>query len=245
MLELIGKKALITGASGAIGGAIARQLNRCGADIAISGTRTEPLNNLAKELGERCFVIPCNLSKLSDADRLIPQAEEKLGQIDILINNAGVTRDGLMVRMSNEDWQKVLDVNLNSVFRLMRSGIKRMIKHRFGRIISITSIVGVTGNPGQTNYAATKAGLIGLSKSLAAEVAARGITVNCVAPGFIDSPMTNVLNKTQKENIISRIPARRIGNPEDIANTVAFLASQEASYITGQTLHVNGGMVMV
>jgi 3-oxoacyl-[acyl-carrier protein] reductase len=245
MFQLSGKFALVTGATGGIGAAIAKLLHQQGATVALSGTRAEALENLKKTLGDRCHVLPCALDNPEAATNLIPQAEELMGQLDILVNNAGITRDGLMLRMKDEDWQKVIDVNLGSVFRLSRAAIRGMMKRQWGRIINITSIVGVTGNPGQANYAASKAGMIGLAKSLAQEVATRGITVNCIAPGFIASPMTDVLTPEQKEKIEARIPASRMGTPNDIASAVAFLASDEANYITGQTLHVNGGMAMV
>jgi 3-oxoacyl-[acyl-carrier protein] reductase len=245
MFNLKGKKALVTGATGGLGAEIARALHHQGASIVLSGTRKEKLEALAKELGERVHVIPCDLSNPEETQRLIPEAESALGGLDILINNAGLTQDGLMLRMSDDQWAKVLDVNLTSCFRLSREAIKGMMKQRSGRIINITSIVGVTGNAGQANYAASKAGLIGLSKSLAAEVATRGITVNCIAPGFIESPMTSVLNEKQRENILNAIPQGAIGVPQDIAASVVYLASDEAKYVTGQTLHVNGGMTMV
>jgi len=245
MFNLKGKKALVTGATGGLGAEIARALHRQGASVVLSGTRKEKLDALAKELGERAHVIPCDLSNPEETQQLISQAESALGGLDILVNNAGLTQDGLMLRMSDDQWGKVLDVNLTSCFRLSREAIKGMMKQRSGRIINITSIVGVTGNAGQANYAASKAGLIGLSKSLAAEVATRGITVNCIAPGFIESPMTAVLNEKQRENILSAIPQGAIGVPQDIAASVVYLASDEAKYVTGQTLHVNGGMTMV
>lgn len=245
MFELKGKKALITGATGGLGAEIARALYKQGAAIAISGTRKEKLESLAKELGSNVHIIPCDLSNPESTQNLIAQAESALGSLDILVNNAGLTQDGLMLRMSDEQWTKVIEVNLSSVFRLSREAIKGMMKQRQGRIINITSIVGVTGNPGQTNYAASKAGLIGLSKSLAAEVATRGITVNCIAPGFIESPMTDALNAKQKEKILNEIPQGNIGSPQDIAAGVVYLASDEAKYVTGQTLHINGGMAMI
>jgi len=245
MFELKGKKALVTGATGGLGAEIARALHKQGVQLVISGTRKEKLEELAKELKERVHVIPCDLSSAESTQRLIPEAESVLGGLDILVNNAGLTQDGLMLRMSDEQWSKVIEVNLTSVFRLSREAIKGMMKQRIGRIINITSIVGVTGNAGQANYAASKAGIIGLSKSLAAEVASRGITVNCIAPGFIESPMTNVLNDKQKEKILSEIPQGGIGSPQDIAAGVVYLASDEAKYVTGQTLHINGGMAMV
>ncbi len=246
MLDLSGKRALVTGATGGLGGAIARRLHAQGAHVAISGTRAEKLESLASELGDRCAVTPCNLSDADAVDALVGQAGEALGgHIDVLVSNAGLTRDGLLMRMKDEDWNLVLKVNLEAYFRLSKSCLRSMMKARFGRIIGVTSVVGVTGNPGQTNYAASKAGMIGFSKSLAQEVASRGVTVNCVAPGFIASPMTDVLTDAQKEGILGRIPAGDLGSGDDIANAVAFLASEEAGYMTGQTLHVNGGMAMI
>jgi len=245
MFSFRGKKALITGATGGIGAEIARTLHHQGASVVISGTKREKLEALAHELGDRVSAIVCDLSNVESIQRLIPEAESVLGGLDILVNNAGLTQDGLLLRMSDDQWSRVLEVNLTSVFRLSREAIKGMMKQRKGRIINITSIVGVTGNPGQANYAASKAGIIGFSKSLAAEVATRGITVNCIAPGFIESPMTMVLNDKQREKILSGIPQGVIGLPKDIAAGVAFLASDEASYVTGQTLHINGGMTMV
>lgn len=245
MFELKGKKALVTGATGGLGAQIARALHQQGAHVALSGTRKEKLESLAKELGERAVVLPCDLSNAEATQKLIAETEAALGGLDILVNNAGLTQDGLMLRMNDEQWSKVIEVNLSSAFRLSREAIKGMMKQRAGRIINITSIVGVTGNAGQANYAASKAGLIGLSKSLAAEVATRGITVNCIAPGFIESPMTDVLNEKQRERILSEIPQGAIGSPLDIAAGVVYLASDEAKYVTGQTLHINGGMAMV
>ncbi len=245
MFELKGKKALVTGATGGLGAEIARALHNQGANLVISGTRKEKLDDLAKELGSRVTIVPCDLSNIENTKKLIPEAESSLGGLDILVNNAGLTQDGLMLRMSDEQWSKVIEVNLSSAFRLSREAIKGMMKQRFGRIINITSIVGVTGNAGQANYAASKAGLIGLSKSLAAEVASRGITINCIAPGFIESPMTDILNEKQREKILHDIPQGEIGSPLDIAAGVVYLASNEAKYVTGQTLHINGGMVMV
>jgi 3-oxoacyl-[acyl-carrier protein] reductase len=249
MFELNGMKALVTGATGGLGGEIARTLHAQGASLAISGTRMEALEALAQDLsggaGGPVEILPCNLSDLAAVDALVPAAEKALGQLDILVNNAGITRDGLFMRMSNDDWDSVLAVNLTSVFRLSRACLRGMLKRRFGRIISITSIVGVTGNPGQGNYAASKAGMIGMTKSLAGEVAGRSITVNCVAPGFIKSPMTDALNEAQTAASLARIPAGRFGEAPDVATAVSFLASREASYITGQTLHVNGGMAMI
>lgn len=246
MFDLSGKRALVTGATGGLGGAIAKKLHAQGAHVAISGTRAEKLETLANELGDRCAITPCNLSDADAVDNLVKQAAEALdGGIDILVSNAGLTRDGLLMRMKDEDWQMVIKVNLEAYFRLSKACLRAMMKARFGRIIGVTSVVGVTGNPGQSNYAASKAGMIGFSKSLAQEVASRGVTVNCVAPGFIASPMTDVLSDAQKEGILSRIPAGDLGSGDDIASAVLYLASAEAGYVTGQTLHVNGGMAMI
>ena len=245
MFSLEGQTALVTGATGGIGGAIARTLRQNGARIAISGTRKEALDALAAELGGDVAVLPCNLSDSAAVDALVPAAEAAFGQLDILVNNAGITRDNLFMRMKDEEWDQVLAVNLTAAFRLSRACLRGMMKRRHGRIISITSVVGVTGNAGQGNYAATKAGLIGMSKSLAQEVASRSITVNCVAPGFIETPMTDALNEKQREGILANVPAGRLGTPDEIAAAVAFLASREAGYVTGQTLHVNGGMAMI
>ncbi|MBM3575662.1 MAG: 3-oxoacyl-[acyl-carrier-protein] reductase [Methylocystis sp.] len=245
MFDLTGKTALVTGASGGIGKDIAKGLHAAGATVGLSGTRQDALAALAKELGARAHVLPCNLAQRAETDLLLPAAEAAMGGVDILINNAGVTRDMLFMRLKDEDWDTVLEINLTSAFRLSRAALRGMMKKRFGRIIGITSIVGVTGNPGQGNYAAAKAGMIGMSKSLAGEVAARGITVNCVAPGFIESPMTDVLNETQKERILSAVPASRLGTGADVAAAVVYLSSEEAGYVTGQTLHVNGGMAMI
>ncbi len=245
MFDLTGKTALVTGASGGIGAAIARGLHAQGATVALSGTRAEALEKLAGELGSRAHILPCNLSDREAVEKLVPAAEAAMGQLDILVNNAGLTRDGLFMRMKDEDWDTVIAVNLTATFRLARAAVKGMMKRRWGRIVSITSIVGVTGNPGQGNYAASKAGMIGMSKSLAAEVASRGITVNCVAPGFIESPMTDALNDKQKEAILGQVPAGKLGQGADISAAVVYLASQEAQYVTGQTLHVNGGMAMI
>ena len=245
MFDLTGKTALVTGASGGIGGAIARALHAQGAHVVLSGTRAEALTALADELSERVSEAPCNLSDPAAVDALIEQAEKASGdKIDILVANAGVTRDGLLLRMKDEDWDTVIRVNLEAYFRLSRAAMRGMMKRRWGRIIGITSVVGVTGNPGQTNYAASKAGMIGFSKALAQEVASRNVTVNCVAPGFIASPMTDVLNEAQRGGILSRIPAARLGEGAEIAAACVYLASDEAAYVTGQTLHVNGGMVM-
>jgi 3-oxoacyl-[acyl-carrier protein] reductase len=245
MFDLTGKKALVTGATGGLGGAIARQLHSQGATVALSGTRLEALEALAAELGERVVIAPCNLSDKESVEALVPAAEEKLGGLDILVNNAGVTRDNLFLRLKDEDWDSVIAVNLTAAFRLSRAAVKTMMRRRYGRIISIGSIVGTTGNPGQGNYAASKAGLIGMSKALAAEVASRNITVNIVAPGFIESPMTQALNEKQREGILSDVPMGRLGSGADVAAAVAYLASNEAAYVTGQTLHVNGGMTMI
>lgn len=245
MFDLKGKKALVTGATGGLGAEIARALHGQGAYVAISGTRREKLEELARELQDRVSVIACDLSNPEATNNLITEAETALGGLDILVNNAGITQDGLLLRMTDEQWAQVINVNLSSAFRLSRAAIKGMMKQRSGRIINITSIVGVAGNAGQANYAASKAGLIGLSKSLAAEVATRGITVNCIAPGFIESPMTAALNDKQREKILSEIPQGIIGSPKDIGAAVVFLASDESGYMTGQTLHVNGGMAMV
>jgi 3-oxoacyl-[acyl-carrier protein] reductase len=245
MFDLTGKTALVTGATGGIGGAIARALHHQGATVALSGTRKDVLEALAHELGERAFLCPADLSDPASVEALVPAAETAMGSLDILVNNAGLTRDGLFMRMKDDDWDLVLRVNLDAAFRLSRSAIKGMMKRRWGRIISITSVVGTTGNPGQANYAASKAALVGMSKALAAEVASRNITVNCVAPGFISTPMTDVLNDKQKETILTSVPANRLGTPDEIGASVVYLASQEASYVTGQTLHVNGGMAMI
>ncbi len=245
MFELKGKKALLTGATGGIGGAIAKALAGQGARVAISGTRAEKLEALAKELGPGTVVIPANLSDMADVERLALAAIEALEGIDILVNNAGITRDTLLMRMSDDDWETVMKVNLEAAFKLSKAVMRPMMKARFGRIVNITSIVGVTGNPGQANYCASKAGIIGFSKSMAQEVASRGITVNCLAPGFIESPMTDELPDAQKERLLGAIPQGRMGTAEEIAAGVVFLASDEASYITGQTLHINGGMAMI
>lgn len=246
MFDLTGMTALVTGASGGIGSAIAKSLAARGATIALSGTRKLTLMDLIPELeGEGHIVVPCNLSDAEEVNGLVPEVIEKLGKIDILVNNAGITRDGLVMRMSDEDWSDVLNVNLESAFRLARAAARPMMKARFGRIISITSVVGATGNPGQVNYVASKAGLVGMSKALAQELASRGITVNCVAPGFIASPMTDALTDAQKDEINRKIPAGKMGAGDDVGAAVAYLASNEASYVTGQTLHVNGGMAMI
>ena len=245
MFDLTGKVALVTGATGGIGNAIARTLHARGATVALSGTRAEVLEGLKAELGERAHVFAANLSDRASVDALVPAVEAGLGKLDILVNNAGITRDNLFMRMKDEEWDQVIEVNLTAGFRLSRAALKGMMKRRFGRIVGITSVVGVTGNAGQGNYAAAKAGMIGMSKSLAKEVASRNITVNCVAPGFIESPMTDALNDKQKEGILAAVPAGRLGTGAEIAAAVLYLASEEAAYVTGETLHVNGGMAMV
>ncbi|WP_425062549.1 3-oxoacyl-[acyl-carrier-protein] reductase [Pyruvatibacter mobilis] len=245
MFDLTGKTALVTGATGGIGGAIAKALHAQGAIVALSGTRENVLADVAGELGERTHVLPCNLSDLDAVDALPKQAEEAMGQLDILVNNAGITRDNIFMRMKDDEWDQVLAVNLTAAFRLSRGVMRGMMKRRWGRIIGITSVVGVMGNPGQANYAAAKAGMIGMTKSIAQEVASRNITVNCVAPGFIKTAMTDVLDDGQKETISTRIPAGRLGTSEEIAAAALYLASEEAAYVTGQTLHVNGGMAMI
>ncbi len=246
MFDLTGKRALVTGATGGLGGAIAKQLHAAGASVALSGTRAEKLEGLAAELGERAFATPCNLSDGDAVDALPGQAAEALGgSIDILVSNAGLTRDGLLMRMKQDDWDLVQKVNLEAYFRLTKACLRPMMKSRWGRIIGITSVVGVTGNPGQANYAASKAGMIGFTKSIAQEVGSRGITANCIAPGFIASPMTDVLNDTQRDAILTKIPAGDLGTSDDIAAAALYLASSEAGYVTGQTLHVNGGMAMI
>lgn len=245
MCKLEQKTALVTGATGGIGEAIAKALKDAGARVAISGTREDKLKEVAASIGEDTVILPCNLADMAAVDGLIARAEEALGGLDILVNNAGITRDQLAMRMKDEDWDAVIAVNLTATFKLSRAAIKGMMKKRHGRIINISSVVGTTGNPGQANYCASKAGMAGMSKAMAAEVASRGITINCVAPGFIATPMTDVLNDQQKERIIANIPAGRLGSPQDVAASVAFLASNDAAYITGQTLHVNGGLSMV
>ncbi len=245
MFDLSGKKALVTGASGGIGGAIAKGLHQQGAAVTLTGTRTDALDSLASELAENVYVVPCDLSDADGAAQLVDDASKAMEGLDILVNNAGLTRDNLAMRMKDEDWQTVLDVNLTAGFRLARASLRGMMKQRWGRIIGITSVVGVMGNSGQANYAASKAGMIGMSKSLAAEVASRGITVNCVAPGFIVTPMTDELSDDQKDALLGNIPSGRLGDVGDIAAGVVYLASQEAGYVTGQTLHVNGGMAMI
>ena len=245
MFDLTGKTALVTGASGGIGAAIARALHRQGATVAISGTRREALDSLAGDLKERVHVVPANLSERASVDGLVPAAESAMGSLDILVNNAGITRDNLFLRMKDEEWDQVLAVNLTAGFVLARAALRGMMKRRSGRIIGITSIVGVTGNAGQGNYAASKAGMIGMSKSLAAEVASRNVTVNCIAPGFIETAMTDVLNDKQRESILAKVPAGRLGTAEEVAACAVFLSTDAAGYITGHTLNVNGGMVML
>ena len=245
MFDLTGKCALVTGASGGIGGEIARALHAAGATVGLSGTREAPLQELAAELGERAHVLPCNLSDPEAVAALPKQATEAMGALDILVNNAGITRDNLFMRMSDEEWQSVIDVNLTATFKLCKGVLRGMMKARWGRIINISSVVGATGNPGQGNYAAAKAGMVGMSKSLAYEVASRNITVNAVAPGFIQTAMTDKLTDDQKSAILTQIPSGRMGTPEEIAAAVLYLASPEAAYVTGTTLHVNGGMAML
>ncbi len=245
MFDLGGKAALVTGASGGIGGAIARALHGAGAKVVLAGTRRPALEALAGVLGERAFVATADLADPAAADALVKAAEQAAGQLDILVNNAGLTRDQLALRMKDEDWQTVIDVDLTAGFRLARAAMRGMMKRRWGRIIGISSVVGVTGNPGQANYAAAKAGMIGMSKALAAELASRGITVNCVAPGFVASAMTEALTQAQRERIATAVPMGRMGTPEEVAAGVLFLASDEARYVTGHTLHVNGGMAMI
>ena len=245
MFDLTGKTALVTGATGGLGGTIARALHASGAAVAVSGTRREALEQIAGELADRGHVLPCNLADRDDTETLVSRAEAAMGRLDILVANAGITRDGLLVQMRDQDWDEVINVNLTATFRLARAAARGMMRRRFGRIIGITSVVGTTGNPGQGNYAAAKAGMIGLIKSLAQEYATRGVTANCVAPGFIQTPMTDKLNAKQREAILARVPAGRLGAPADIAAAVVYLASDEAAYVTGQTLHVNGGMAMI
>ena len=245
MFDLTGMTALVTGASGGIGSAVAKALAGQGARVALSGTREEALRAVAAEIGGDCVILPCNLSDAASVDALVPSAVAALGQLDILVNNAGVTRDNLIMRMKDEEWDDVIRINLEAAFRLIRAASKPMMKARFGRIITITSVVGATGNPGQANYAASKGGLTAMSKALAQELASRSITVNCVAPGFITSPMTDVLPDAQKEALTARIPAGRLGEGAEIGAAVAYLASRDASYVTGQTIHVNGGMAMI
>ncbi len=245
MFDLTGKNALVTGASGGIGGSIAKALHGAGATVSLSGTRVEPLEALAAELGSRAHVLPCNLSDAEAVDALPKQAVEAMGSCDVLVNNAGITRDQIFMRMSDEEWSSVLEVNLTSTMRLCKGVVRGMMKSRWGRIVNISSIVGATGNPGQANYAAAKAGMVGMSKSIAYEVASRGITVNCVAPGFITTPMTEKLTDDQKGAIMGQIPAGRMGEADEIGAAVLYLASPEAAYTTGTTLHVNGGMAML
>ncbi len=245
MFDLTGKTALVTGATGAIGGAIARALHGQGATVAISGTRREVLDQLAGELSERVHVLPCDLADGAAVEALVPAAEETMEKLDILVANAGVNRDNLFVQLSDEDWDKVIAVNLTATFKLARAAVKGMMRRRFGRMIGITSVVGFTGNPGQGNYAASKAGLVGMFKSVAWEYAKRNVTANCIAPGIITSAMTDKLNDKQREAILTRVPAGKLGVPADVAAAAVYLASDEANYVTGQTLHVNGGMAMV
>ena len=245
MFDLTGKKALVTGATGGIGGAIAKALHAHGAHVGISGRNEEKLGILSKELGERVTVLPADLSKSEAIEALVKAGEEQMGQIDILVNNAGLTRDNLSMRMKDEEWQEVIDVNMTATFKLAKTVQRAMMKRRWGRIINIASIVGVTGNPGQCNYVASKAGMIGWSKAMAQEIASRNITVNCIAPGFIATAMTDALNDAQKETINAKIPMARMGSAEDIAAAAVYLASEEAAYVTGQTIHVNGGMAMI
>lgn len=245
MFDLTGKKALVTGATGGIGAAIAKALHANGAIVALSGTRAGVLEEVRSGLGERAYAVTCNLSDPDDIEKLIPAAQDAMDGLDILVNNAGITRDNLAMRMKDEDWQAVLDVNLTAAFTLTRNCMRTMMKQRWGRVINITSIVGVTGNAGQANYAASKAGLIGMSKSFAQEVASRNITINCIAPGFIATPMTDELNEKQRTAILASVPAGRLGHADEIGAGAAYLASEEAAYITGQTLHINGGMAML
>ena len=244
MFDLTGRSALVTGATGGIGAAIAEALHGQGATVAVSGTRREVLEGLAAKLGTRVHVLPCNLAVTAEVEALVPSAEQAMGQLDILVANAGITKDNLFVQLRDEDWDEVIKVNLTATFRLARAATKLMMRKRFGRIIAITSVVGVTGNPGQGNYTASKAGLIGMIKTLGAEYARRNVTANCIAPGFIKTPMTDVLNDKQRESILARVPAARLGTPDEIAAAAVYLSSNEAAYVTGQTLHVNGGMAM-
>jgi 3-oxoacyl-[acyl-carrier protein] reductase len=245
MFDLSGKCALVTGASGGLGSAIARTLYNAGAKVALSGTREEPLRKLAAELGDRAFVVPANLSDPESVAALPKAATDAMGSVDILVNNAGITRDNISMRLKDADWDDVMQVNLKAAFNLTQGVMRGMMKNRWGRIINITSIVGVTGNPGQVNYAASKAGMIGMSKSFAHELASRNITVNCIAPGFIESPMTDELSEDQKSSLLANVPAGRLGRGEEVAAGVLYLASDEAEYVTGQTLHINGGMAMI
>ena len=245
MFDLTGKSALVTGASGAIGGAIARALHAQGATVAVSGTRREQLDVLAGELASRVHVLPCDLADAAAVEALVPSAEQKMEKLDILVANAGIARDNLFVQLRDEDWEQVIAVNLTATFRLTRAAVKGMMRRRFGRVIGISSVVGVTGNPGQGNYVASKAGMIGMMKSVAAEYAKRGVTANCIAPGVVASAMIDKLNDKQRDAILSRVPAGRLGTPADVAAAAVYLASDEAGYVTGQTLHVNGGMAMI
>ena len=245
MFDLTGRTALVTGASGGIGGAIAHALHGQGATLVLSGTRTEPLEALASSLGERVHVVPCDLGDATSLAALVPAAEAAAGPVDILVNNAGITRDNLLMRMGDGEWDQVIAVNLTSGFKLARACLKGMMRRRYGRIIAVTSVVGAVGNAGQANYAASKAGMVGLTKSLAAEAATRNVTANCIAPGFIETPMTDVLNEKQKAAILGVVPMQRLGQPGDIGAAAVYLASAEAAYVTGQTLHVNGGMAMI
>ncbi len=245
MFDLSGRTALVTGASGGIGRATARALHGQGAKVAVSGTRREALEALAAELGDRVTVLPCDLADAAAVEALVPAAEAAMGGLDILVSNAGVTRDNLFMRMKDEEWETVIAINLTAAFRLARAALKTMMRKRYGRIIGVSSVVGVAGNPGQGNYAASKAGMIGMFKSLAAEVASRNVTVNCVAPGFIETPMTAALNEKQRAAVLSAVPMGRMGTGADIAASIVYLASEEAAYVTGQTLHVNGGMAMI
>jgi 3-oxoacyl-[acyl-carrier protein] reductase len=245
MFDLTGKTALVTGATGTIGGSIARSLHAQGATVAISGTRVEVLDRLAGDLSGRVHVLPCDLGDKAAVETLVPRAEEAMGQLDVLVANAGVTRDNLLVQLRDEDWEQVIAINLSATFRLTRAAVRGMMRRRFGRIVAITSVVGSTGNPGQANYVAAKAGIAGLMKATAQEYSKRGVTANCVAPGFIVTPMTDKLNDKQREVILAKVPAARAGTAAEVAAAVVFLASNEAAYVTGQTLHVNGGMAMI
>lgn len=245
MFDLTGRTALVTGATGIIGGSIARALHAQGARVALSGTRREVLDQLAADLGGRVHVLPCNLADRDEVETLVPRAEEAMDQLDILVANAGITRDNLLVQLRDDDWDQVIAVNLTATFRLARAAVRGMMRRRFGRVIAITSVVGAAGNPGQGNYVAAKAGITGMIKSIAQEYARRGVTANCVAPGFIATPMTDKLNDKQREVILSKVPASRAGTPAEVAAAVVFLASNEAAYVTGQTVHVNGGMAMI
>jgi 3-oxoacyl-[acyl-carrier protein] reductase len=244
MFDLTGKTALVTGATGGIGAAVARALHAQGATVAISGTRSAVLETLAGELGSRVHVLPCDLADKDAVEKLVPDAEAKMEKLDILVANAGVTKDNLFVQLKDEDWDQVIAINLTSTFRLTRAAVKTMMRRRYGRVIGISSVVGVTGNPGQGNYTASKAGLIGMMKTVGAEYAKRNVTANCIAPGFIATPMTDKLNEKQREGILARVPAGRLGTPADIASAAVYLASDEAAYVTGQTIHITGGMAM-